>query len=388
VVAICSGSCASRGDNLPSLRESYSQKDNNPFGSFVFHNQLKQLYYHNNIISLNRSFDNTWREIADTASVYVNISKNLLLSKADLEGMLAYVESGNSLFISSDHIDEHLLDTLGCKVATNFYQQTFAEMKSTAVQLQQAVFNDSAAYPYFYVPFYNHFTKLDSSNTKVLGNNLSGTNFIVVFYGKGRLYLHTDPRAFSNYFLLQKDNYNYIQKAFSFTPAIPQHVYWDDYYNKRNFARNDSGKTGLAVLLQYPAMAWAFWLLIALIGLYILFGGKRRQRIINELPSNANTTLAFTETISRLYLQKKDNRNIADKQIMYLLEHIRNQYYLNTGHVNDEFISTLSRKSNNTKDGTEQLFKLINTTHQAMEISDQQLLLLNQKIENFYKNKL
>ena len=388
MVAICFVSCVSREDKLPSLKESYSKKDNNPFGTFVLHHQLKQYYYHNNIISLNRGFGNTWHEIDDTASVYINISKSLLLSKADLEGMLAYVESGNSLFISSDYIDEHLLDTLGCKVVTNFYQQTFAEMKNTAVQLQQAVFNDSAAYQYFYVPFYNHFIKLDSSNTKTLGSNFSGTNFIVVFYGKGRLYLHTDPRSFSNYFLLQKDNYNYIQKVFSFTPAIPQHVYWDDYYNKRNFARNDSGKTGLAVLMKYPAMAWAFWLLIGLIGLYILFGGKRRQRIINEIAPNANTTLAFTETISRLYLQKKDNRNIADKQIMYLLEHIRNQYYLNTSHVNDEFISTLSRKSNNTKEGTERLFKLINTTHQVMEISDQQLLSLNQQIENFYKNQL
>jgi hypothetical protein len=68
-----------------------------------------------------------------------------------------------------------------------------------------------------------------------------------------------------------------------------------------------------------------------------LFDSKRRQRIIKPLQPNINTSVAFTETVGRLYLQKKDNRNIADKMITYFLEHIRNQYFLNTNQLNDEF---------------------------------------------------
>jgi hypothetical protein len=382
-------SCGFGKNELPPLDETYSQKDKNAFGSFVLHEQLQHLFYHNNLRPVKTNFENTWRDISDTGAVYINISKNLFLSDNDLAGMLAYVANGNSLFISSNNIDEHLLDTLGCQVVTNHYRQTFSEMKKTSVNLFGHSLNDSAAFQYFYIPFYNHFTKRDTLYSRELGSNFWGTNYIVVFYGKGRFYLHTDPRAFSNYFLLQKDNYKYFQQVFSFTPAIPEHVYWDDYYNRKNYPKDQSGnKTGLAVLLQYPAMSWAFWLLMLLFGLYILFGGKRRQRIIDPILPNANTTVAFTETISRLYLQQKDNRNIAEKLSTYLLEHIRNQYYLNTSHINDEFISTLSRKSNNTKEGTEKLFKLINVIHQSMEVSEQQLLLLNQQIENFYKNKL
>jgi hypothetical protein len=388
LVTLFISSCFSKENKLPPLKESYSQKDKNPFGVLVFYNQLQQLYTHNTIRSLKNNFNITWRDISDTGSLYVTISQNLFLSKLDLEAVLAYVESGNTLFISSNNIDQQLLDTLGCNVAKDFYQQTFEEMKYTGVSLVANEFKDAATYQYFYVPFYNHFSKLDSTNSKILGSNNAGTNFIVVFYGKGRFYLHTDPRALSNYFLLQNNNYKYFQHLFSFTPAIPEHVYWDDYNNKKNFSDKKDDRNGLAVLLRYPAMAWAFWLLLLLFGLYILFGGKRRQRIIDPIAPNTNTTLAFTETISRLYLQKKDNRNIADKLITYLLEQIRNQYYLNTSQINDEFISTLSRKSNNTKEGTEKLFKLINTIHQAMEVSDQQLLLLNLQIENFYKKQL
>ncbi|MEO7768447.1 MAG: hypothetical protein ABIS01_13545, partial [Ferruginibacter sp.] len=147
-------------------------------------------------------------------------------------------------------------------------------------------------------------------------------------------------------------------------------------------------QSGLAVLLRYPAMAWAFWLLVLLFALYVFFGGKRRQRIIKTILPNTNTTLTFTETIGRLYLQKKDNRNIADKLITYFFEYIRNQYYLNTSHIDDEFITTLSRKSNNTKEGTGRLFTTIGALQQSIAVSDQQILSLNQQIENFHKNKV
>ncbi|MBC7887804.1 MAG: hypothetical protein H7Z13_07930 [Ferruginibacter sp.] len=389
LITIFSQSCGSNLVKLPPLIETFSHKDKNPFGAFVLHHQLEQLYFHNAIRKVNHNFENTFDDIADTGSLYISVSKNLYLTKADLAGILDYVYAGNSLFISSDNIDKRLLDTLGCKVKKVFYERPIPEMKYTSVKLQRQVFNDPAVYQYFYFPFYNHFTKLDSLHSRVLGSNSMGANFIVIFYGDGRVYLHIEPRALSNYFLLQKDNYKYFQHVFSFTPAIPERVYWDDYYKKRDDPGYEGGnKSSLGVLLRYPPMAWAFWLLLILFGLYVYFGGKRRQRIVATIPPNNNTTTAFAETIGRLYLQQKDNRNIADKLITYFMEHIRNQYYLNTSHLNEEFINTLSRKSNNTREGMEKLFKSIGMVQQSMEIGDQQLLSLNQQIENFYKNKI
>ncbi len=382
-------SCGSNKTKLPGLDETFSQKDKNPFGSWVMRHQLDQLYYHNTIRNVKVNFDKTWQDITDTASLYINISRNLYLSKADLIAMLAFVYNGNSLFISSKNIDMALLDTLGCTASKPLYNELVSAMNYTFVKTVNNVFNDSAAFQYFYVPFNSHFTKLDKLTARILGTNQSGSNFIVVFHGKGRFYLHLEPRALSNYFLLQKENYKYFQHVFSFTPSIPERVYWDDYYNKRNYPRSEKGnKSGLAVVLQYPAMAWGFWLLLLLIGLYIFFGGKRRQRIVPDLPPNTNATLTFTETIGRLYLQKKDNRNIANKLIAYFLENIRNHYFLNTSHINDEFITTLSRKSNNTKEGTARLFSFISKIQLSTAVDDHQLLLLNHQIENFNKNKI
>ena len=377
--------------SLPSLKETFSKKDKNPFGGYVFYDQVDLLFNHNVVHIEKENFETVWQNMSDTSSLYISISKNLFLTKADEKAMLSYVESGNTLFLSSQHIDSTLLDSLGCKVvAASPFTETLENIRPTSVRMDTIVYSKPGPYNYFYLPLNSYFKSYDTSITNVLGKNDAGNaNFIEIYYGKGKFYLQCEPRAMSNYFLLQQKNYQYLQNIFVFINTVPQHVYWDDYYNKRNYKPNGkNAKSGIGLLLQYPQMAWAFWLLLLLLALYILFGGKRRQRIVDTIPPNTNTTVAFTETVGHLYLQKKDNKNIADKMIMYFQEHIRKQYFLNTSHVNDIFITTLSRKSNTPQADTEALFALILEVQQSAQISDVQLLSLNQHIENFYKNKL
>ncbi len=384
-------SCLQQPNSLPSLKETFSKNDKAPFGTYILYRQMGQLFYHNNINVKKQKFETSYTAIDDTGSLYINVSKSFYPGKKDNESILEYVANGNSMFISSENIDTVLLDSLGLRIAnpSPFYANFLPLMKYTSVLLQQGIYTDSSLFTYFYIPFNNYFKNYDSSITTVLGRNQSGqANFIVLFYGAGRFYLHCEPRAFSNYFLLQKNNYKYLQQVFSFMPVVPQHVFWDDFYNKRNYPLPDKNKQGLAVLLQYPAMAWAFWLLLLLLALYVLFGGKRRQRMVSAIAPNVNTTVAFTETVGRLYLQKKDNRNIADKIITYLMEHIRNHYFLNTSHINDDFTDRLSRKANVSNEGVKKLFDTIHSVQQQDQVEDQLLLSLNRQTENFYKNKL
>ena len=139
--------------------------------------------------------------------------------------------------------------------------------------------------------------------------------------------------------------------------------------------------------MKHPPLAYAFWLALALLLLYILFAGKRVQRIIPQLKPNENTTVTFTETIGRLYLQKKDNKNIAEKMITYFNEYIRNTYFLNTNHVTDDFIVVLSRKSGVEKDKVDILYRSIVATQGTDVVNDYQLLSLHEQIQHFYKNK-
>ena len=119
--------------------------------------------------------------------------------------------------------------------------------------------------------------------------------------------------------------------------------------------------------------------------LYIFFGIKRRQRILEIVKPIENTTVTFTETIGRLYLQQKNNKNIADKMITYFNEYIRNNYFLNTQIINTGFITTLSRKSGVPFNRVESLYRAMDHANHQVEIDDFQLLSLNVQIQEFFK---
>lgn len=384
-------SCRQNTLSLPSLEETFSKRDKMPFGTYVACSQLENIYPHNTIFLKRQNFKTTWHEMSDTGALYVCISKNLFLSVEDLESVLQYVSAGNTMFISSNNISNKLLDTLGCSafsMSPSIILMPEA-LATTSVSFTRERYLDSSNYSYFYYPLINSFIKYDSANTQVLGvNERGGANFITLPYGRGRFFLHVEPNTFSNYFLLQRNNYHYLQNAFAYTKAIPEQIFWDDYYCNKNTEDESDSDGSLDFLLKYPPLKWAFWLTLLLFFIYIFFGGKRRQRIINVTVPNKNTTVAFTETVGRLYLQKHNNRNIADKIILHFFEHIRTQYYLNTNHINDIFITTLSRKSNVPMERVNRLFKMINIIQNNYDISDQQLLALNQQIENFTKTNI
>ena len=100
---------------------------------------------------------------------------------------------------------------------------------------------------------------------------------------------------------------------------------------------------------------------------------------------NTNTTVSYTETIGRLYLQKKDNRNIAIKMFTYFLEHVRNQYYLNTQNLNNEFAESLSRKTGVPETKVQQLLTLMDETDRTASISDARLLELHNLMQEYFK---
>ena len=384
-LAGCFAGCSQNGGKrLPSLEETYSRLDKNPFGTYIAYHQLETMFDRNTIRDKKQPFDKTWQGISDTSSLYITFSNYLFVSEEEAKAMLDYVYAGNTLFIAANFFDTVLLNKIKC---TENYQPLPYRLMNffDSVRTTNTLSNDSN-FAYYYHPFKSNFEYTDSIFTKVLGvNEEHKPNSILYFHGKGKLILHCDPRAFSNYFLLKKDNYKYLQNSFAYTNNYPDHLYWDDYYRKIGARRTSQG--ALSYLLSKPPLAWAFWLILLLLLLYALFGGKRRQRIIEKIKPNENTTVAFTETIGRLYLQQKDNKNIAEKMSTYFNEYVRNNYFLNTNLVNDDFITSLSKKSGVDRSKVESLYRAIHHVQNNPSVDDYQLLSLNEQILNFYKKK-
>lgn len=374
-----------QANRLPNMRETYQYEDAKPFGGEAAYTLLKDIYPDKFVTINKRSFTNFRSETyADSASFYISISKYFYATTSDGEALLDFVKEGNTAFIASSYIDTVFLNKVDCKQGHS--QWSFAITEAIYSNGKTSL-NDT--FNYFYHSFFNHFSKIDSLTGRVLGRNESGDpNFIILFLGKGRLYLHCDPRAFSNYFLLTRNNYNYMKQALQFTRERPGNIFWDDFYNKKNYPeRNEKDGSVLAILLKYPPLAAAFWLLVILLLLYIFFNGKRKQRIMPVIKPVENTSVAFTQAIAGLYMAEKNNKTIADKMITYFNDHIRNKYFLSSHGSGKDFVQSLSKKSGVSFESVQALYNTIEQVQLAAEVSDFELLTLNEQIQQFYKNR-
>lgn len=394
VIILTVVSCSRQNDagKLPDMSRNYSKRSKKPFGTFTAFQMLKEKYNAVTIETITKNFDdNAINSFSSVKGLYVVISKMVLLSEKDKNAMLQYVSNGNQLFIAAEYIDETLFDELGVQVQYSSLSSLFQNKSTTdnAMRYSTVSMSDSSLfnkqlYGFFHYPLVANFVNTDSIGARSIGLNESGyPNYISVVHGKGRFFFHLHPQTFSNYFLLSRNNKEYFEKVFSYTANERYAVYWDDYY--RMGQRSDESFSLFAVFMKYPMLKWALLLAMALMLLYIAFASKRKQRPVPVKNFNSNASVSFVETIGRLYLQKKNNTNIAQKMITYFMEHIRSKYYLNTSHLNAEFFSSLSRKSGVEETEVKEFFELIGHLQESPELTDLQLLVLNNRMQIFFK---
>ena len=395
-----SGCTLQNKKRIPSLRESYRKTDKLPFGSFIAYEGFQSEFPDYWINIADKPFDKTWPVIknnSDKYSLYFLVTKNLLLSVDEVNAMIEYVKAGNDLFISADYIDSKLLDAVYCTLdrKSEIINEVNGKMQDTHVSMYYGDNFKTSKYGYYYFPFLNYFSSYDTTYARVLGvNEKNLPNYLVLFAGKGRLYLHVAPRIFSNYFLLSGENYHFFEYVTAYLRFDPQYVYWDEYYknhpsgaNRNNTDNDDDNFSSLNVIKQNPPLSWAFYIALAGILLFVVFNAKRKQSAMEIIKPNSNTTLAFTETVGRLYFQQKNNKNISEKMITYFYEYLRKNYFNNTSVINGDFINSLSGKSGITYSETKELFELIKNIQLQENITDEELLALNEKIDNFKKIK-
>ncbi|GAL68049.1 hypothetical protein JCM19301_1764 [Jejuia pallidilutea] len=116
----------------------------------------------------------------------------------------------------------------------------------------------------------------------------------------------------------------------------------------------------------------------------MVFNAKRRQRVIKIVKPLQNTSLAFVKTISNLYIETQDYKNLIDKKITYFLEKIRSDFNIDTAVLNDDFIKKLATKAGRKKEDVTQLVNYIKWLRTKNELSEESLIKLNKFIEAFY----
>lgn len=358
-----------------SWEESFSQRDKIPFGGFILHSLLKELFPGSEIRSVPAPLYNALDGNYFDGTNYIFINSTFTPDALDVEHLMLFVERGNRAFIAAHYFPETLTDSLGFEVV-----EDFSPLKdTTAINFSNPALRESS--PYAFGGRFNsaHITKFDTARSTVLGTDKdSNANYIRVPYGAGEFLVSTVPYAFTNYHLLDKRNAEYAFKALSYLPD--GRILWDEYYKD---GRKEAESPLRYVLSQVP-LRWAYYLTLIGVVLFIIFMGRRRQRIIPQIKPLPNTTLEFAETVGQLYYQHGDHRNIAEKKITYFLEHIRTRFGVNTAKRDEEFQRVVAARSGLDIDQVRSVFTYIDATLARTRVQEEELLALNKAIERFH----
>src|SRR5690606_995155 len=152
------------------------------------------------------------------------------------------------------------------------------------------------------------------------------------------------------------------ESAMSYLPG--QNLYFDSYTKYFNSYYGDAEqKSDLGWFLEQSAFKWAWYWALFFMLLFIVFNAKRRQRIVQVIKPLSNTTVEFVKTISNLYYETQDHKNLVHKKITYFLEKVRTDYNLDTSLLDEEFIDRLAAKSGKKKEQVAKLINLIKRLH-------------------------
>lgn len=384
---------------LPPLKETYSFEDKNPFGGYVAFQKIldgfdnvKIVYGNDQTIDSDRSVHHR----AGRHSLYFIISDKLFLSSSEAEWAIEYVNSGNELFLSANQFGNDLLRRLGVKTNQSFAQinSRWGNMRDTRVNIFFGTDLPQVPFGFYYYPFENYFLSYREKHARVLGvNDQNEPDFIILFIGKGKLYLHLAPRALSNYFLLTENNILYFDHILNYMDQNPAVVYWDEYYNQSKSpgmpdkSKKDGDFSSLEVIWSNPMLRWAFVTAMTGLLLFIFSEIKRKQRLVPVQAMPLNATVDFVKTVGRLYFINKDNKNIASKLITYFYENVRSKYYLVPSDDTHSFALRLAGKKGMPEEKIVELLRCIQSVEDSMQVSDEQLLYLNQLLEQFYIHK-
>ena len=358
---------------------SLSAQDKNPYGSYILYQQLQDLFPSAAITSYRLPVYDQLNDTKQSNTAYLLLEPELSLGEQDLNELMNYAVTGNYVFLSSAEVSRQILDSLRIGLSKKV---SLKNADSIRINFTNPELRASHDYRFNRFTIDEFVEKFDTAQVVVLGTNqYKDANFIKVPFGEGAFFIHANPICFTNYFMLTRDNAAYTAKALSYIPKDVTKIYWDEYYK----LGQEGSSSPMRFVWNNEYFAWAFRIAFFTLLLFVLFEMKRRQRVIPVIPPLRNSSLDFVETVGDVYFNKHDNRNIAMKKIVYLLETIRTRFFMQTSSLDNEFVSVLAKKTGSSEEETQALVNWIDYVQQGGAVTDQYLLELNNSIETFYQ---
>lgn len=365
--------------------EGYSNEEKKPYGGYILFNELSSLFP-NRAIEIN---DKPIFEYIVQKRIHnqVYLNSNFEIDEFEMNILLNSVKRGNNVFISAWQLSDSFSDSLNLRLNNSFPAVNLTNNALDSILQNPVTFtnknlakNTSWTFPVGLTETY--IASFDTSSTTILGLiDNERVNFARIDVGNGSIFIHTNPYFFTNYFLRDIDTFRYAFTALSYLPK--KDVIWDEYYkvNRVDFS------SPLSYVVLQPNLRWAWFISLFGLIIYLIFGAKRKQRIIPELKAVSNTSIQFTTTIANLYMNNGTHKELLEKKILFFKDYIRNNLNIKTDDSDDSIVKVSNRSGIDLKI-IKDLFSLIHTAEKETTISSNRLKQVTDQIDWFYKNSL
>lgn len=312
---------------------------------------------------------------------YIFISDHIRFAEDERNSLLAWVAEGNNAFISAKTFTEQLLDTL--KIDDTYIYAGFGNLNSN-IKVRSFLSETLYTYDKQYEirGFTNLYDSLDVVNPIAVNvSDKSGSNNVAVVaqvsIGEGSIFLSSLPYAFTNYYMLHENNYEFAQDILSFLPN--NKTYYDTYYKPKSIAQ-----APLKVFLRTKAFLWASILGLTLLLMHMIFNIKRKQKFIPIINPPENRSLEFTKTMGDLYHNTYDLKDLITKMERHFREHVKQKYMISDYTGTEEQTQRLLLKSGKKIGLISSLNTIFNRFRTTQTTDVKTIFILNKKLQQFY----
>lgn len=385
----------------------YHSESKHPYGTYFIRNILEKGLSDHSVtdieVSVEAYFDSSEIQLNDELITYFFVGKSFNLYNNEVDSLLSFVASGNNMFVAAEFLPKRFLSTLFNNYNDYNY---FGYTEDTLVNLgfEESKFSNN----YDLVNFEKDIAKkrrwrnvnygLDYQfDGKDLGKAGYRPCYLRFKYGAGTILVHTIPQAFSNKFLSTDNGREYVEIALSYFPKsailfdnFTQFAYNDGTmeidYGDNSYSNNGhrlSDHRTLDFLLTNVQLRWGYFILLIALFLFVVFKGKREQKIMPTTTTNSNSSLEFTETIARLYLKQNQHNKLIVHMENIFKNKVKTRYYI--AYSEDPiYVERLSQKSGVDQKEIKHLLNLFKGGSNVTSVSDEYLVNLYKKLNDFY----
>jgi len=377
-----------------------------PYDNKFFYDELKKLdkTFTENATGLNNYKSKIWdkKEIKGTHAVFVLMSPRFFPDQNEVRALKKFISRGNNAIILSYSISKVLRDSLFYQVdASNSFHNYFMpdlEQRDYRLTWKNAADGSLNNTEYRFPGHTPLSTPLDS--VYALSNNIVSNirpllvgdegmpQMLKMTCGKGKIYYSNSPMMFSNYFLLHKNNYRFLNEFINETELNTRRIIWDNHYRKRE-SRSEQPSTlsqVLGIIHQYPPLAWAFYTLLVGLALFILIYFRRTLQQVTVITPLKNSALGFTNALSKLYWNRQDHAAIAHKIVQHLHEYLYTKFQIYNKDFTIENIKKVSTKTSVDKLLIKDLIRQIEQLNNGIKVDKDFLNSLYFNVKKFYKH--